>query len=257
MAAAEFTGSPLWVGVATLGGALASVSFFAMIAWRRFSSFGLPPRLWNREEFQGLLRPALSQMSVPICWAISNQVLTQVVLATLGPLITVIYTTHRTIGNLVLQAVNPINQVVIPEYSREYGRRNLDAITRVYRYSCLGSTIIASVGLAIAMGVGPAILPIWTRQTVSFDLLLFSLIGISALLRALWLTGSMYGYAINRFGAFAIAWLLSSALTLLAVGACVEKYGIHGVAFGSVVGECMMVLFVLPYSNRLMRRMSG
>jgi O-antigen/teichoic acid export membrane protein len=204
----------------------------------------------QRAELRRILAPSLSFAAFPAGNTLINQGIILGIGATVGPVAVVLWSSLRTLTNLVTRVFDLVNQAFYPEVSIAWGAGDRVLVRRLHRVSCQASLwlgLCAVAGLAV---LGPWVFGKWTQGKLELDMPLFwGFLGL-VWLRSLWYTSFVVPSAINQHQRLTVVYLIASALGL---GASLVSLG-HGLVFavaGFAAVEVAMVVVVLPRSLRL------
>ena len=242
-----FDGGPLHLA----GGVLATrfVGLFVgcgllhyRLPWLRLGVKGV---CWN--EFKSLLRPAAAFMLFPISNAITVQGTIQLISYLLGPAAVVVFAAHRTITNVAVQVFDCVNQTFWPELSRSLGAGNMSLSRALHRNACRLSVWL-SIGMSISLAFfAPLILDVWTGGRVRALPLLFAVLLLGCITRAVWFTSSVVPTAMNRHDRFAWILLTTSTVALLILGIPLTyRIGLVGTGISLVSIDVVLAIVVVP-----------
>jgi len=206
----------------------------------------------ERAEALRILTPALSFAALPAGNTLINQGVVLGIGATVGPVAVVLFSSLRTLTNLVTRVFDLVNQAFYPEVSMAWGAGNKELLRRLHRLSCQASFWLGLCAVVFLAVLGPWIFGKWTQGKVVLDMPLFwAFLGLVAL-RSLWYTSYVVPSAINRHQRLTLAYLVASAVGL---GASLLPLALDLPLVWAIGGfaavELLMVAIVLPQSLRL------
>ncbi len=243
-------GGLVWAALAMVLTRLATVlamqiDQFVVVPWLR-PGFGQV----SRAEFRRLLSPALAFVAFPLGNTIINQGIIIAIQSVLGPVAVVVWSSLRTLTNLVTRLFDLVNQAFSPEVSMAWGAKNTDLLQRLHRISCQASFwmgLLSSAGLFV---FGPWIFRVWTHGKVEMDLPLFWGFLLLVVIRGLWYTSFVVPMSINRHQRATTGYMLTSIVGL-GLAALLLRFGLAWALSGFVLVELVMAALVLPQSLSL------
>ena len=201
----------------------------------------------SRAELRRILTPSLSFVAFPAGNTLINQGIIIGIGAVVGPVAVVLWSSLRTLTNLVTRLFDLVNQAFYPEVSTAWGMGNSRLLRRLHRVSCQLSFwfgLCAVGGLAL---VGPWVFTKWTQGKVALEMPLFwGFLGL-VWLRSLWYTSFVVPSAINQHQRLTVAYLVTSGIGLLCSLLVLEQ-GLTFAILGFAMVETTMVIVVLPRS---------
>ncbi|NMB75328.1 MAG: hypothetical protein GYA21_09375 [Myxococcales bacterium] len=204
----------------------------------------------SRQEFAALLSPALSFAAYPVGNTVINQGIVMAIGGIVGPVAVVLWSSLRTLTNLVTRLFDLVNQAFYPEVSMAFGAGNRELVRRLHRVSCQTSFWLGVLSAAGLLLLGPWLFRVWTHGKVELDMGLF--LGFVALvvLRSLWYTSFVVPSAINQHQRLTLGYLFASVLGLgLSVG--LLYLGLLPSLAGFALVEVAMTYLVIPKSLSL------
>lgn len=216
------------------------------VPWLRFG--------WQHAQFFEIRRlsaPALAYMAFPLAFAINLQGSLQAVSFALGPIAVVTFATARTVSRIAVQMVQIINSTFEPEISKSFAQRNTALIRTLHRRACQMALLLAFATVIAAIFAGPYLLHHWTQGKVPPSRPLLSILLIVVVFISLWSTSATVMTATNRHKRLAAVYLGATALTLPITALLARYFGLHGAAASLLLPECVMNLYVLPTTLKL------
>jgi O-antigen/teichoic acid export membrane protein len=195
-----------------------------------------------------LAAPAVGFMTMPVGYALNQQVLLIVIGGRLGSVAVAAFSTLRTLSRVSSQLINTTKLALLPELSRAFGEGNISLARRLHRHACRASLGLSVLGGMFLWLVGPTIYRLWIRQGILFDATCFHVLLLVAVTNSLWDTSSVLPMSINAHLRIAVAY---SATALLSVGLAwilIPHLGIAGAAIALVATDGCMTGFVLRTS---------
>ncbi len=241
--------SPLAVAVSML--AVRIVAVVVMLVDLRFVVPWLRMGTGHAEkaELRRILGPSLAFAALPAGNTVINQGVIIGIGAILGPVAVVLFSSLRTLTNLVTRVFDLVNQAFYPEVSMAWGAGNKELLRKLHRVSCQASFwlgLCAVAGLAV---FGPWVFGKWTQEKVVLEMPLFwGFLGL-VLLRSFWYTSYVVPSAINQHQRLTFAYLVASAVGL---GASLVPLAMNLPLVWAIGGfatvELVMVAIVVPKS---------
>jgi len=204
----------------------------------------------RKTEFQRLLGPSLSFAAFPAGSTLINQGAIMAIAAQLGPVAVVLFSSLRSLTNLVTRLFELVNQPLFPEASMAWAGNDLSLLRKLHRISCRASLWLGITSVLGLLTVGPWIFRIWTRGAIPLPISLLWGFVLVMLLRSLWYTSFVIPSAINKHRRLTLAYLIAAAIGL-AVSAALVSMSLVGVLAGFILVELTMIAMVIPQSLRL------
>jgi O-antigen/teichoic acid export membrane protein len=199
-----------------------------------------------------LIGPALSFNALPLGWALNLQGVVTVIGIYLGPVAVLLFSTTRTLTRVIWQVLNAIANTVWVELSAAFGAHDLPLARKLHRRACQVALWGALGMTLILMFAGGPLYRVWTHGKLSFDPGLFRLLLVVIICSSLWSTSYVVPMSVNRHGQLALAFLAATSFSLGLAAVLVRFWGIHGAALALVVGELLMILYVMRRSLTLL-----
>jgi O-antigen/teichoic acid export membrane protein len=93
---------------------------------------------------------------------------------------------------------------------------------------------------------------VWTHGRIFIDLPTFHFLLVGVVVNAIWNASSIVPIAANQHSRIALEQLAAVALSLGLVIVLMHPMGLPGAGLGLLLGECLMIVIVLPLSIRLL-----
>jgi O-antigen/teichoic acid export membrane protein len=192
-------------------------------------------------------------MLIPLGYAFSNQGMMFVVNTFLGQVVLVMFTTTRTLVNFLRALMNLLSNSIWPEVSVAYGKRDLAAISILYRRSFIITLALSLFCITVLILFGKPVYMIWTKHAVSFNAVFFYGMLAVLLISCLWGISSAILLATNTHASFSIAFLIAQ---FTGVGiSCIALTVYPDLAVVPVmlfIAEAFLLWFVMKKVNRLL-----
>jgi O-antigen/teichoic acid export membrane protein len=245
----------LWLKAGMIQVAVLQMAPFLVIALvaladldRRFPQFKLL-HLKGVDFSFGLtfLKPSLHFLLIQVSQAFSVQGMVLIVGMVLGPVQVVVFSTLRTIVNLIRSFFEQFAHAARPELTRLDSQDEPEKFRRLFQ-AILRSTLLASIfGAAVFHYFGSEIYHLWLRKTVAYDQTVMDLFLLYMVQFIFWLACSHPLLATNRHHTLARVLLASSMLNLLLAYAGAHYFGLAGVVGGMIAGDLLLPCWFVPY----------
>jgi len=163
-----------------------------------------------------------------------------------GPAVA-LFTTTRTIANVVRGVLTVFRAPLRPEYAAAYAHPNKDRLRSLFRIVMAIDTVMAVTLMAGFWSGGVWLIRFWSHSRIPPDPRLLHLLLASSLLEGfLWILASA-GSSANRLHGVSVGMLAYAVLTLVLAALLVRQFGPSAVPFSAIVA---MTTFFLPLSLR-------
>jgi O-antigen/teichoic acid export membrane protein len=245
----------LWLGWGMVPVALLQIIPYGLIAVmalydlnQKFPQFQILS-LKRADFFFGLsfIKPSLHFFLIQISQASSIQGIVLVVGMVLGPVQVVLFSTIRTLVNLIRSFFAQVSHAAWPEMTRLDAQQDMDKFLALFRI-ILRTTLIASVlFMAVFHFFGGFIYHFWLRKTVPFEQPVMDLFLIYMGQFIFWLTCSHPLLATNRHQTLAKMLFISSILTIGLAYLGGQHLGLQGIVLGMIIGDLILPFWFVPY----------
>lgn len=219
---------------------------------RRYEGFRLLPFSLEYSKIRHLLRPGLSAMTIYMGQNFMLQGLVSIIGIGLGSAQVVVFSTARTLVNVVKQVVGIVNLSVTSEFSYAYGAGTFNLLRRLFKLASWSSLILATVLLLILYFSGSWIMSIWTDNKITLSQPFFGLILISTLVNAVWNIYLVLLVSTNKLGRTGVLFLCS-ALCLLVINAIgIKHFGLSGLAATIIGFEFSMMIIMWSACHKVL-----
>jgi O-antigen/teichoic acid export membrane protein len=215
---------------------------------RQFPQF----KIWSLQEANfsfglSFIKPSLHFFLVQLGQAFSLQGTVLVVGAVLGPFQVVVFSTLRTIVNLIRSFLDQISHAAWPEMTRLDAQQDIDKFLVLFRIILRTALMATVIFIAIFHFFGGYIYQFWLRKTVPFEQPVMDLFLIYMGQFIFWLTCSRPLLATNRHHTLAKMLFVSSILTIALAYLGGQHLGLPGIVLGMIVGDVILPFWVVPY----------
>lgn len=242
-----------------LGGGMAAVALLQIIPYilitavilydlnRKFPQFQIFS-LADADISLGIsfIKPSLHFFLIQLNQAFSVQGIIIIVGMVLGPLQVVLFSTMRTIVNLIRSFFEQISHAAWPEMTRLDAQQDIDKFLVLFR-AILRSILVATIiFITIFHFYGGYIYQFWLRKTVPFDQPVMDLFLIYMGQFIFWLTCSHPLQATNRHQAFSKILVISSLLSITLAYWGGQHWGLRGIVLGMIIADLMLPFWFVP-----------
>lgn len=124
----------------------------------------------------------------------------------------VVFNTTRTLVNFSKSTIDILHKSVWPEISISYGKGDLFKLRQIH-YRTIGySILLAIITTLILFFCGDFLYTIWTKGTVKFDLILFTLLLLALVTNTIWSSSAVLLQATNNHKNFSLFYLFAAIL---------------------------------------------
>lgn len=196
------------------------------------------------------LKPSLHFFLIQVSQAFSIQGIVLVVGMILGPVQVVLFSTMRTIVNLIRSFFDQVSHAAWPEMTRLDAQEDTDKFLLLFRL-ILRSTLICSIFfITIFHFYGDFIYHFWLRKTVPFQQPVMDLFLIYMAQFIFWLTCSYPLQATSRHHTFSKMLAISSLLTIALAYWGGQHWGLPGIVSAMIIGDLALPFWFVPYLLR-------
>jgi O-antigen/teichoic acid export membrane protein len=211
----------------------------------------------QKAELRRILGPSLSFVAMPAGQTFIGQGAIIGIGVIVGPVAVVLFSSLRTLTNLVTRLFDLVNQAFYPEVSMAWGAGNKELLRKLHRVSCQASFWLGLIAVAGLAFFGPWVFGKWTQGKVALDLPLFwGFLGL-VLLRSSWYTSFVMPSAINKHQKLTAIYLIVSVFGL-AFGISAISIDYRLVIAGFAIIEIAMIATTLreslKYTNDRIRK---
>jgi O-antigen/teichoic acid export membrane protein len=250
-----FVAGGLWLGGGMIAIALLQIIPYMLIAAlalydlnRKFPQFKILSLQEADVTFgMSFIKPSLHFFLIQLNQAFSVQGMVIIVGMVLGPIQVVLFSTMRTIINLIRSLFEQISHAAWPEMTRLDAQDDIDKFLILFRL-ILRSTLIASIFFIILFHFyGGFIYHAWLRKTVPFQQPVMDLFLIYMGQFIFWLTCSHPLQATNRHQTLSRMLVVSSLITIALAYWGGQRLGLPGIVLGMIIGDLVLPLWFVPY----------
>ena len=207
-------------------------------------------------EMRSMLKPSVAFMMFPFTNALSFQGITLVVGLLMGSANVAIFNTYRTIARVAVQASATFSFAIWAEFSREFGRNNMNGIKQFYVRSFKIGAIIAVLVSLLLLFFSPLLLRVWSHGQIPFNSKLITILLIYAAIAGFWHVPRTLILSINKHNKLALWSVVISILTLLGAWVLGSAFDMYGVAYAMIVGELIIATASVLNANSIIYKLS-
>ncbi|MEJ2670840.1 MAG: hypothetical protein P8168_01315 [Deltaproteobacteria bacterium] len=245
----------LWLGWGMVMIATLQTIPFALIAavalWdlnHKFPQFGILS-LKDADFSFGLsfIKPSLHFFLIQLSQAFSIQGIVLIIGAVLGAVQVVLFSTMRTIINLIRSLFEQVSFAAWPEMTRLDAQDEIDKFLVLFRLILRSTWIAAVFFMTIFHFYGGFIYHFWLRKTVPFQPRVMDLFLIYMGQLIFWLSCSHPLQATNRHHTLSKMLAVSSMITIGLVYWGGRHWGLPGIVLGMIAGDLALPFWFVPY----------
>ncbi|MGA9755597.1 MAG: hypothetical protein WBV23_10695 [Desulfobaccales bacterium] len=196
------------------------------------------------------IKPSLHFFLIQLGQAFSLQGTVLVVGMVMGPIQVVLFSTMRTIVNLIRSFLDQLSHAAWPEMTRLDAQQDSDKFLLLFRVILRTALVAAVIFMTIFHFFGGYIYHFWLRKTVPFEQPVMDLFLIYMGQFIFWLTCSHPLQATNRHQTLAKMLFVSSLLTIALAYLGGRHLGLPGIVLGMIVGDLILPFWFVPYLLR-------
>lgn len=219
----------------------------------KFREFRLLPFGFNFKKISYLLKPGLSAMTIYLGQNLMTQGLVSIIGIALGSAQVVLFSTTRTLINMVKQVVGIINLSITSEFSYSFGARDFPLLRKLFRITNRVNAIIAFGMLTLLYFFGHWIFKVWTGGKVEIIEPFFLLFLVGTLFSSVWNVRLVLLVATNKLGYSGIMFLVNAVLLIVLNAFLIGYWGLTGMAISILVFELAMWIIMSNTTRGLLR----
>ncbi len=193
------------------------------------------------------IKPSLHFFLIQLGQAFSIQGTVLVVGMVLGPVQVVLFSTMRTIVNLIRSFFEQISHAAWPEMTRLDAQQDFDKFMVLFRLILRSTLMAAILFMTIFHFFGEYIYHAWLRKTVPYQQEVMDLFLIYMGQFIFWLTCSHPLLATNRHYSLAKALFVSSTLAIALAYLGGRHLGLPGIVLGMIIADLALPFWFVPY----------
>lgn len=193
------------------------------------------------------IKPSLHFFLIQLNQMFSIQGMVIIIGMVLGPLQVVLFSTIRTMVNLIRSFLDQLSHAAWPEMTRLDAQEDTDKFLILFRLIFRSTLIAAIFFITIFHFYGGFIYHFWLRKTVPFQQPVMDLFLIYIGQFIFWLACSHPLLATNRHQTLAKVLFISSILTIFLAYLGGKHLGLPGILLGMIVGDLLVPFWFVPY----------
>jgi O-antigen/teichoic acid export membrane protein len=193
------------------------------------------------------IKPSLHFFLIQLGQAFSLQGTVLVVGMVMGPLQVVLFSTMRTMVNLIRSFLDQLAHAAWPEMTRLDAQEDRDKFLALFRVILRSTLVAAILFITVFHFYGGYIYHFWLRKTVPFEQPVMDLFLIYMAQFIFWLTCSHPLLATNRHHTLAKILFMASILTIGLAYVGGQHLGLPGILLGMIIGDLVLPFWLVPY----------
>ena len=193
------------------------------------------------------IKPSLHFFLIQLGQAFSLQGTVLVVGMVMGPIQVVLFSTMRTLVNLIRSCLEQISHAAWPELTRLDAQEDMDKFLALFRVILRSILMVSILFITIFHFYGGYIYHFWLRKTVPFEQPVMDLFLIYMGQFIFWLACSHPLQATNRHYTLAKILFISSILTIGLAYLGGRHLGLPGIVLGMIIGDLVLPFWFVPY----------
>jgi O-antigen/teichoic acid export membrane protein len=186
--------------------------------------------------------PSVTFMAYSVSNMINIQGVNIVVGVVLGPAAVASLSAMRTVSRLGITASNMISQTMQQEYSRHSGAGETDRVKNLFRRHLMVTVGLVIAFLVASFSTGPWIIQVWTKGKLAASEPLFTLLLVAVAIEMVWTVLQTPLVSTNKHQVTATAFLVFSAIGLVACRLLLPEVGTRSVGDVAVLIAIGMIL---------------
>jgi O-antigen/teichoic acid export membrane protein len=182
---------------------------------------------------------------------LQNQGMLFIIQGALGPIQVAIFSTVRTIANVINQMMGFINQITWLEFNILLGEGNLKNAARLHRIGTLIQYFIASIGFIAVLIVGPQLIKLWTNGNIIIDRQLLLLFLLIIPLSASYACSAAVLASVNQIKMQAWLLLIGTIIGLVLCWILISHFGLYGAAFSTTPVYLISFYYVFKHALKI------
>jgi O-antigen/teichoic acid export membrane protein len=204
---------------------------------------------WARgEEVWDLLVPSVAFLAFPIGYAATLQGIVLVLGHVLGPVSVALFSTTRTVSNLLVQAISVFSWASWPEISRQRGAERYDIIGAYLTHGTQVAFLLAFAFAVVVIAGAPVIFAVWTAGHIQPGRLLVTALVVAAIATTHRAFPDTIIKATNSHVRYSAWFLLVSLATLAACHPAAIAFDVIGATLVLVTGNVTLLLVSMTFA---------
>lgn len=205
----------------------------------------------DKKTLKPLVMPALTFNAFNLGYGLSLQGVALMIGVRASPAELAIFSPLRTLTRVMVQIASMIGNTVWVELSRAVGAGDFDLARKLHRGAARASFWAVLPCQILALVFGPAFFKLWTQHSLTDYRVLAALVFVT-FFSAIWTIAYVVPMSMNKHQSTALVFIGAAALTLGLAAWWTGPYGAFGACMAILVGEAVMVAFVVPKALSLL-----
>lgn len=219
---------------------------------KRYLKKTLPPEIslfrWkaiDKNFLKEALNPSLHFLSIQFSMTIIIQGSVLILARVMGPLEVVLFSSLRTVSNVLSQILGILAHSAWPEITKHYYEKKYALLFKIYSSVLNATAILGFIYLAFVIFFGEKLFQLWLNKTVSYDAHLMTLLGMYTVMNSIWTFAGYMLMATNQHKELAQYQLPINAIALFFFYLGLRMNGLDTAVIGLIVGHTLPMTFVV------------
>lgn len=200
-------------------------------------------RLPDMRIVRQALVPSLHFLSIQFAMAAMIQGCVIVVAKAMGPYEVAVFSTMRTIANVVSRFLGMMSHSAWPEFTRLASQKDSEKLLGLFRSIFFASVVAGLCYLTVLQLFGSDLFDIWLNKQLPYDWLSMFLMGVFVIFSSNWTLGGNLLMATNRHHDFAKIQLPVNVFALVVCYLGGLLYGLQGMVGGLIIGQSVPMIW--------------
>lgn len=207
--------TPVNVAMALLVLRVLATLLYALVAWRRVAWMHRAGWRPDASVIRSLASASLAYVSFALANGLGSQGLTVIIGVQGGAREVVVFSTARTVANVVRQSTGMVSLGLMPDMTRSLALRQVERTRRLFRLSMALSSAAAISALIVLSLLGPSAISVWTHGQVRVDRGFLVLMIATVAADVPWSMAGGMLVAANRHQRIGALYLFTTVITLV------------------------------------------
>ena len=194
--------------------------------------------------------PSLHFLGIQLAMAAMIQGSVIVVAKAMGPFEVAVFSTMRTIANVVSRFLGMMSHSAWPEFTRLYSENENGRLQGLFRSIFFASTLAGLLYLGLVQHFGAQVFELWLGKQLPYESLSMFLMGALVVFTNQWTLGGNLLMATNRHRDYARVQLPVNVLALVAAFVGGRWFGLEGLIGGLMLGQSAPMLVLTAWMLR-------
>lgn len=194
--------------------------------------------------------PSLHFFGIQLAMAAMIQGSVIVVAKTMGPFEVAVFSTMRTIANVVSRFLGMMSHSAWPEFTRLHSENDNVRLQGLFRSIFFASTLAGLLYLGLVQHFGAQVFELWLGKQLPYETLSMFLMGALVVFTNQWTLGGNLLMATNRHRDYARVQLPVNVLALVGAYAGGQWIGLEGLIGGLIVGQSAPMIVLTAWMLR-------